>query len=580
MNIMRSSHYSRMLALILSAYGCAQSTVSVNATRVSFEIVSGGPLGPRQPLVVQSSRNWTVKETTGASWISINPDSGAGPATISIGLNSEAAHRPVGASAGSLTITAQDGASTKVTVELKVVPHLPDPLFSYANGPRNCMRPPGYPDDALCNVPEEKPPGNFTPPATGQYYLDPNFGARVRILAPPRSLHGYSAPSVFSAHAKYALISQDGLPTIVEIATGKQQGGHNIPIEGPMWDLQEDETLYFLSGALVRKYNVRTRRLTTLVDYSMPPYRFTLVKTGSRGDTSKDNWIAFYAPQESNVCALDLSAVKTYCTRYDASYGGVALHNDNGGALIAKGVDRTTGKRYVILAGRPIAVFSVNTATLSLDFEYLGPEILDWPGGNSDGVCNPNEMCLGGDHVDTFEDASGTQYIMSALETTNPCEYSLDSFMINKATHMTWPVELGGGLRRIMALYKCGQGEVWADWHMGCARLGRYCVLSTTYDNFLRQHNAADTAPIQRAPHMSEIMVIRDNGAEVRRLMEHRSVPLTGEEARSYWSTPRANISADGAYVIADSNFGSPDKNRVILIETGFAAARPAAPVH
>jgi hypothetical protein len=111
---------------------------------------------------------------------------------------------------------------------------------------------------------------------------------------------------------------------------------------------------------------------------------------------------------------------------------------------------------------------------------------------------------------------------------------------------------------------------------MGCARLGRYCVISTTYDDFLKQRNATDTAPIRRAPHMSEIMVIRDNGAEVRHLMEHRSVPLTGEEAQSYWTTPRANISADGAYVIADTNFGTVDKNRVVIIETGFG--KPSSP--
>ena len=572
---MQRSLQGALIGLLLGACCCAQNRLGVSLASAKFEIVAGGPFGPRQSVVISTDKAWSAKADSDGPWLSITPDKGTGKTSVVIGLNSDAGHHPPGNLASKITFTAADGATGTVAITLHIVPHLPDPLFSYgyADGPKSCTAPPGYPDPALCTVPDEKPPGNFAPPKPGESYSDPNFGARVRVLAPPRSLHGYSAPSVFSATAKYALISQDGLPTIVEVATGKQQGGHMIPIEGPMWDLHDDETLYFLSGPLVRKYNIRSKKLTTLVDYSKAPYRFTAIKTGSRGDTSKDNWIAFEAPQESSLCALDLTNVKTYCTRWDAAYGGVTLRTDNGGAIIAKGVDSGTGKRYVILVGRPIAVFSVNAASGSLDFEYVGPEVYDWPGGNNDGICNPKETCLNGDHIDTFEDSAGLQYIMSTLESVNPCEYSLDSFQMNKGTQMTWPVELGGGLKRIMALYKCGEGEVWADWHMGCARLGRYCVISTTYDNFLKQHDANDTAPIRRAPHMSEIMVIRDNGQEVRRLMQHRSVPLTGEEAQSYWSTPRACISADGAYVIADSNFGSPDKNRVLLIETGFGKA-------
>ena len=362
---MQRSLHGALIGLLLGACCCAQNRLGVSLASAKFEIVAGGPFGPRQSVVISTDKAWSAKADADGAWLSITPDKGTGRTSVVIGLNSDAGHHPPGNLASKITFTAADGATGTVAITLHIVPHLPDPLFSYGypDGPKSCVAPPGYPDPALCTVPDEKPPGNFAPPKPGASYSDPNFGGRVRVLAPPRSLHGYSAPSVFSATAKYALISQDGLPTIVEVATGKQQGGHMIPIEGPMWDLHDDETLYFLSGPLVRKYNIRSKKLTTLVDYSKAPYRFTAIKTGSRGDTSKDNWIAFEAPQESNLCALDLTNVKTYCTRWDAAYGGVTLRTDNGGAIIAKGVDSGTGKRYVILVGRPIAVFSVNAVS-------------------------------------------------------------------------------------------------------------------------------------------------------------------------------------------------------------------------
>jgi hypothetical protein len=536
---------------------------------VSFEIVTGGPLGPKRPLTVLTTGKWKVKAAPDGTWLSVIPTEGTGRGTVSLGLTSDVSWRPPGVVSSRVIIATEDGAETQVAVTLHIKRRSPDPRFSYVDGPKHCTRPEGYPDAALCTVPDEKPPGNFTPPPAGQSYVDANFGARVRVLAPPRSLHGYSAPSALSATNKHALILQDGLPRIVDIATGRQEEGHAIPVEGTFWDIKDDEILYFTSGATFRRYNIRTRARTVLVDYARPPYGLAAITTGASWDSSRDNWIAFYAPRQSTVCALDLNTVRTYCAKYESSYGGVPVRTDNSGAVMAKGVDRQTGKRYVILASRPVVVFSVNLAKGVLDLESVGPEVPDW-GGNGDGVCEPKEVCLNGDHIDTFEDQNGIQYIMAGLETTEPCEYSLNSFQISKGTRMTWPAELGGGRKRIMPLYRCAPGAVWPDWHLGCARHGRYCVMSTTYGGFARQRNAND--PIKRGPHMSEIFVIRDNGEEVRRLVQHRSVPLTGEEAQSYWTTPRACISADGAYVIADSNFGSPDGNRVVLIETGFGA--------
>lgn len=568
---MRALHATLGASFVAASLGYAQ--VSANPSQLSFSITQGGPMGPRQTFTVTTSKKWTAKPDSGDVWVSLNPAAGAGQTTVTAALgNSD--WRPAGNLSTRITVTTEDGATAVIAVALRILPRLPPPVFSYIDGPHNCTQPPGYPDAATCTVPDERPTGTFQPPPQGGSYLDPNFGAKIRILGPVRSLHGYSTPSSFSARNKYAVISIDGVTSIVEVATGKVHSRPQISVEGPMWDADDEQVLYHLAGATVRKYDLRSQTSSVLVDYSGAPYRFTSLSTGAIADTTRDNWLAFLAPAERGICALDLKTKTTFCAKYSEPYGGVTPNPSNGGALMSKGVDSATGKRYVVLEARPVVVYSINQTSGTLDFEFVGPELLDW-GGNNDGVCNPGEKCLPGDHFDMSEDSAGIQYLIGGLETPAPCEYSLNSVQLNKGTRGSLPVELGGGLRRIMTLFRCGGSDVWADWHLGCAKSGKHCVVSTTYDAFAKQRDGQ--TPIKRTPHLGEIFVVRDNGAEVRRLMQHRSVPLVGEEAKSYWTTPRACISPDASLVIADSNFGFPDKNRVVVIETGFGQTKMAA---
>jgi hypothetical protein len=69
-----------------------------------------------------------------------------------------------------------------------------------------------------------------------------------------------------------------------------------------------------------------------------------------------------------------------------------------------------------------------------------------------------------------------------------------------------------------------------------------------------------------KTPFEDEVMVMRGNGLEVRRLAMHRSVRT------AYWDTPRACVSNDGGLVVWDSNFGNPANHRVVIAQTGFAA--------
>ena len=63
----------------------------------------------------------------------------------------------------------------------------------------------------------------------------------------------------------------------------------------------------------------------------------------------------------------------------------------------------------------------------------------------------------------------------------------------------------------------------------------------------------------------NEVMIVKADGSERRRLAHHRSRTLS-----SYWFQPRASISKDGKYAVFDSNFGTnplKDYSDVFLLE-------------
>jgi hypothetical protein len=554
------------LAARSAAFG---QSLSVTPSAVAIQAVEGWTVGAAA-LTVQSAGGWWIR-SSGVDWLRVAPDSGTGPATVKVSLLDSALRLKAGEFSTQLTYGARgtETPSGTVTVTLKLLrPRSPRPLYSYADGPHGCRQTPGYDDAATCDVPGEKPPGNFTPPAIGGSYRDPNFGALVRIVTAPTSWHSYSSPSALNAGNQYLLYSTADQWVVGEAFSGRIVR-NRIPVgEGSMWDASNPNFLYSIRGARVERYDVKQNRTTVIVDYSKTRPRFSSISNGGAGDTSRDNWISFFAPAEKQVCALNLIAVRTYCASYE-NRGPVTLDPTGRGTLISKGVDRYSGKRYVILVAHPtLAVFSVNEAAGSLSFEYLAPERLDGE-GDGDGLCEPNETCYKGEHADTLEDAQGSQYLVGEMEVNAPCSFGIQSFRLSRPNLLT-AEEAGGGARRLATLQLCGGQDPWVDWHLSCAKHAPHCAVSTTYGGFSSARDPNDRTPVKRTAHLSEVFVIRDNGAEVRRLAQHRSMPFNNEDANGYWSTPRASISFDASYVVFDSNFGEPNRQRVAIVETGI----------
>lgn len=554
--------YARALAL--AVFPAALCALTLSPAEQTIRLPQGGPF-PR-PAQIQVDGNEAWKAAVAPEGVSLQPQTGAGRATVTITPANWWLARAV---PGKHEVTVSIG-EAKAKVIYEVVARR-NPRFESPWEPKGCVDVPNLApaNKAACTVPDLRPPGNFLPPAAGQSYLDPNFGAKVRILVDSPSLHGYSTPSPISANNRYALVSHAEQTTLVTLADGKLGKSLPVPLEGTLFDSNDDNILYAISEVAIKSYHAGARKWKTLADYKRKPFSFSSISFGGTGEISKDNWISFFAPQERRVCALDTATAQTYCGEVPGS-GNIDY------TTMSKGVDSASGLRYVVLIGpSPFLVYAVNPQSKTLDLVQQGPEnLLMSDSGNRDGVCDPGEICIGGGHSDTYEDAAGNQYLAAALESQSPCEYAVYTLRLNAGPKMGLPVEIGGGLTRILPLFRCGAGDRWVDYHLGCAKKAPYCVVSTANGGFNQTRQANDLTPPKPSPYLGEVFVFGDNGAFVRRLFHHRSISFATEEGKGYWSTPRAAIAPDGSLVIADSNFGMPGQQRVILAETGIKASR------
>jgi hypothetical protein len=569
------------VAILLSLAGLSGQNSLVSVSQLSFRMVNLGVVPDPQALHINAApgTNWTVSlardPASETPWLVLNggngPVTGSGPGSVQVGLRGWMAEaKAAGSYDETVVITPQNGRPVNITVAYTVVPRLPGPAFRYLSGPVGCKQTRDFPDADTCVIPRDWP-NPMPAPAKGSSYRDPNFAATVHVLTDPGCNHPYSTPTAISAGNTHVLVWCKDRVEVLDARSGNvvyTPPSHN---RSARWDARDDNVYYYMEGAVMKKVNVATRQVSTLVDYSKDPHHFSKIESGGTADTSKDNWNPFWAPNEHQICVVDLDHARTYCADYTRIPGPAVTDIDF--SMIAKGIDRPTGKRYVLLVAMPaLAVFSVNQPAGKLDFEYRGPE--DPEGhGNHDGVCDPGEKCLGTPHTDTLEDSAGIQYLVINGQAA-PCELALATYRLNAGPKILLPVELGGGRKRIMAIDKCSGPGPWPkDDHIGCAKTAPYCAISLTYNAI---KNVNDRTPLIRTPHQSELFVMRDNGTEILRLAELRSLRFTQDGDDGYWTQSRACLSNDASLVIADTNFSEQGKVRVITVETGIG--KPSVP--
>src|SRR5262245_3875884 len=193
-------------------------------------------------------------------------------------------------------------------------------LVTYLSGPNFCISGSGYSDLPYCTIPGEIPLGSFTVPPAGGTYVDANFGGLVRILTGTPFVHVYSQPTPVSAHNRYIGVrgKDNGRAAILDFQTGQTLWDFLPFSDAWVWDAYDDNIHYRIDGTSIFKTVLSTGVETVLVDYSQTPEHFTRISAGGSTDTSKDNWLAFWAEDQHKVCAVDLNTVHTYCADYFA----------------------------------------------------------------------------------------------------------------------------------------------------------------------------------------------------------------------------------------------------------------------
>ena len=278
-------------------------------------------------------------------------------------------------------------------------------IFSYGSGPNLCLTAPGYGDFPFCTIPNEVPLGSFSVPGINGSFTDPNFGGSIRVMTGSPYIHPYALPSPVSASNKYLLVRHrdNGRATMLNMSNATP-AFDGVPYNGQLtvWHPTDDNVYYRINGLQILKHTLSTNSENVVADYTG---RFSFINTGGSSDTSKDNWISFFAPNEHNVCAVDLNTGRTFCADYLAADPNNRVPYDFiDYSLITKGVDSVTGKRYVFLMAVPsFGAWSVNMSTGNLDFEYRGPEILEITHGNHDGICDPGEPYMSAPHADVWK---------------------------------------------------------------------------------------------------------------------------------------------------------------------------------
>ena len=399
-------------------------------------------------------------------------------------------------------------------------------------------------------------------------------------------MHQYSGISPLSVKGdKLHVLTQDSGARIIAYPGGKDLGGDNVPYPAFHWDNSDDDLGYVIGGEsantpkknAIYQWRVSTRKYIRYIDYAG---RFTNINTGSTADTTFDNWIAFWSAAEHTVCAVDLTAKKTYCADYNApdEHNHLPHATFDGDFVQITPKDSKSGLRYVILEGTPASyVYSVNEAAGNLQLvvrpEVVTPAMGHKPGQNDDGHCDPNETCLTSPHSSVVAAPDGQVYWVLSYGVEGAfngnaylCEDNQGALRLNAGALMTKPEKYagfsGGGLKLILNGH-CGGAWPAAE-HVGCARNGSYCVVSFAPD-------LAATDPGKKRG-QNWLLSFDKSGA-----LSYQLIGATGATGNDYWSSPRSALSMDATTIVYDTDSGSSKTRKVYTIGTHVGPVGPPA---
>jgi hypothetical protein len=405
-------------------------------------------------------------------------------------------------------------------------------------------------------------------------------------VVPPGALHQYSGITPLSArNDKLHTFDLHGQARVLRVQDASVIAGP-APYPEAHWDNADDDLMWVIGAGgnhsknRIETWRPGTGKYQTVIDYHG---RFGTITTGATSDLTHDDWVAFWAPAEHQVCAVDLKAKKTYCIDYNVPDPVNKMGETKEVDYVAVTPrDSKSGLHYLVMLANPaMAVFSVDEAAGMLRWLVRPETVVPWMGsgkGNNDGNCDPGESCLTSPHGDVFVAPDGQVYfeMQVGIEihsgAQNACEAGQGLLRFNAGPKMTTPEnafgKTGGGMKYIGPDFACGGSQVWSAQHTGCARWGQHCVIS---------FDTPPPQPGQTTPRNQELWLIglTPAGAVSYNKLGNSNSSAFQQTNDSYWSTPRAAMSMDGALILYDSDHGTHGASHAIyLLPSGLPPAQ------
>ena len=350
----------------------------------------------------------------------------------------------------------------------------------------------------------------FAPPARGATYADPVFGTAVKRISNARatanSADGGLLTFITAEYSTMSPFNRDNTRLILQHQSyfGLYDGAGNflrdLPFEvyaasEPRWSRTDSSLLYFVNGNTLKRVNVETGASTVV--------------------------------------------------RAFPEYGSISGHGESDISF--------DGNHFVFAGdGRQIFVYEISTNSKSpvldtggrgFDSLYITPDnnvTVTWfePGVNRfQGIELYNRQMVfqrqlthAGGHMDVTRDTDGSEVLLWIN--------SADAIPIPNCQNGVVKVRLSNGAQTCLVQYQWGQGV-----HVSASDGNGWFILET--------YVPSDPSPTSGwTTYTNEIMQIRLDGGEVRRLLHHRSRPF-----ETYYYTPRPSVSRDGTRFVYSSNY-------------------------
>jgi hypothetical protein len=382
----------------------------------------------------------------------------------------------------------------------------------------------GSSDDGLAHVPPRF--NDFTPPAKGRSYADPQYGCAIVRLTDAKSEfklavhHQYSTISAVNQDdTRVMLLTDWGQGAVVDMNGNRVVAPSDFPAMNAgnvPWAGNSSDAFYYTNGNTLYRGTISGHTVKSTALHAFAAYPSVTIP--DEEDLSEDGdhlWIV-----GGNQAFL-----------YTISSGAAGPVVDVG----AKDVGCSWHKIQITPSNRMLITWSCNGAANGSGQEIYNVDgTLDWHMFNNSVHTDVgrdlgrNEVAIVGRIPDTYKDAC-------------PSRGGADVIRLDPPHAISCLVDLN-----------------WASSHISYRDSSQGWVAISLFDQDSCPHYSC-FAPQDRASgwqsawrhFYEEVILVKIDGSAVLRLAHHRS-----RSAEYYWAQSRAAISRDGRYVVFDSNMG------------------------